>query len=139
LVGVKGSTLYVEILELLYPGNFEWAQNAPILVLSIVKEQFSHNNSENLHAWHDLGLAMGNLSLEATHLGIGLRQIAGFNRQKSQDWLTAKFGEHGYEAVTVTALGFPGNPDELPIALKTKEVSQRYRKDLSDLVIYSLD
>ncbi len=139
LVGIKGEPLHDKILGFLHAFNHEWAKNAPVLILSVVKEQFSHNNSDNLHAWHDLGLAMGNLSFEATFLGLGLRQLAGFDREECQKWLEQSFHEEGHQAVTVTAVGYPGSSGALSDHFQQAEQAPRKRKELSEFVLYSLD
>jgi hypothetical protein len=59
--------------------NIEWAQDAPVLMLSIVKLRFTDDGKPNRHAFHDVGLAVGNLIFQATALGLSLHQMTGFH------------------------------------------------------------
>ena len=47
------------------PGNQPWAQHAPVLMISVAKTTCAMNDKPNAHAWHDVGLATGNLLAEA--------------------------------------------------------------------------
>src|SRR4051795_11903038 len=57
-VGHRGSETYNKILDALVPFNQDWAKSAPVLVLGVAKTRFSHNDSPNNYAAHDLGAAM---------------------------------------------------------------------------------
>jgi nitroreductase len=93
-----------KLLDCLADGNKSWAAEADVLVLAVVKSVFSHNNKPNRHASHDLGLAIGNMSLQATALGIGIRQMAGFSSEKARE-VTGIPDE--FEPVTMIAMGYP--------------------------------
>src|SRR5215475_1980249 len=77
-VGHRNSETYKKILDSLVPFNQEWAGSAPVLILGIAKTRFSHNDSPNNYAAHDLGAAMGLMALQATALGLSAHQMAGF-------------------------------------------------------------
>ena len=54
------------LLGCLVEANQAWAKTAPVLVLGVVSLQFAKNKQDNRAAIHDLGLAAGNLLVEAT-------------------------------------------------------------------------
>ena len=58
-----------DALACLVPGNQEWAQAAPVLVISAARK-LTRRDRTYAHAWHDVGLAMGNLSAQATADGL---------------------------------------------------------------------
>ena len=59
---------YDRLLGCLVEFNVEWAQHAPVLILSIARLNFASTGKPNRHAWHDVGQATANLALQATQL-----------------------------------------------------------------------
>ena len=57
---------FQRLLSCLVDGNQVWAKAAPVLALGVVSLKFTLNGKENRAAVHDLGLAAGNLVLEAS-------------------------------------------------------------------------
>src|SRR5258707_1796037 len=47
IVGHRTSETYKKIADALVPSNQAWAQNAPVLILSMAKTRFSNNDSPN--------------------------------------------------------------------------------------------
>ena len=133
LVGSRAGqpAAYDKILNSLGEFNQVWANKAPVLVVSIAKLNFSHDDNPNRHALHDVGQATASLALQATALGLQIHQMAGFSADKIRE----AFGiPAGYEPVAVFTLGYPGNPSELPDALRDKETAARTRKPLAEFV-----
>ncbi len=97
---------FERMLSCLVPVNREWAQNAAVLVLTAVARTFERNQNPNRTAQHDLGLAVGNLVIEATSRGIAAHQMAGIDpdRARSAWGVPADF-----DVVTAIALGYPGD------------------------------
>lgn len=73
-----------KLVGCLTPKNQEWAKSAPVLMLSAAKRTFSRNDKPNRHAYHDVGLAMSQLVLQATALGLATHQMAGFDADKAR-------------------------------------------------------
>ncbi len=122
---------YERMLSCLVEGNQEWAKLAPVLILTVAKSTFDHNGKGNPHAWHDVGLAVGNLVIQATTLGLSLHQMAGI----LQDRIREVYGvPQGFEPVTALALGYAGDPAALPGEFGQREQAPRTRKPLSELV-----
>ncbi|MEP1890864.1 MAG: nitroreductase family protein, partial [Cyclobacteriaceae bacterium] len=65
----KGESEYEAIAKALYDGN-KWAEQAPVLIIAAAKQTFSRNGKTNGSALYDLGLAVGNLSIQATEEGL---------------------------------------------------------------------
>ena len=127
----ENSTGYNQLFSCLNEANQRWAINAPVLLLSYVKKTVSLNGNTNKNALHDLGLAIQNMSLQATSMGMQLHIMGGFDFELAK----SVFGiSDDYLVATMMALGFPGNPDELPEDVKKRELSPRIRKPISEFV-----
>ncbi|WP_421877420.1 nitroreductase family protein [Marinoscillum sp.] len=133
IVGRKGDSAYQRMFESLMPGNQPWAAKAPVLLTTLIKKTYTRNGAPNGSAKHDLGLAIGNLSAQATHEGLGLHQMGGFNRSQLAELFNLP---EDYEPVTVIALGYPGNPDQLTEDLRARELAPRNRKELNEIIYY---
>ncbi|MBN3948986.1 MAG: nitroreductase family protein [Nostoc sp.] len=122
---------FQQLLSCLVEANQIWAQNAPVLALGIASLRFTRNNQENKAAIHDLGLASGNLVVEATARGICVHQMIGILPDKARDLFDIP---EGFEAWTAMAIGYRGDPITLPDALKERDLSPRQRKPLDQFV-----
>lgn len=124
----KGEPAFEKIANTLMEGN-AWAKEAPLLLVTIIKENFAKNGKNNRVALHDLGLAMGNLSIQAEHLGIALHHMGGIYTEK----ITQAF-ELPEDATpqTVVAIGYYGDAEQLNGELKQRELAQRERNPIND-------
>ena len=123
--------LYERVLGCLVEANRSWASAAPLLVLTIVSTRFAHNQKPNRVAPHDLGLAIGNLSVQATALGLVLHQMAGVDLEKVRTEFDVPAD---FEPVTGIAIGYPGDAAALPAPLAEREHAPRERRPLAELV-----
>lgn len=121
---------FERLASLLVETNRAWASKAPLLVLSIARTRFERNGKPNRHAWHDVGLAVQNLIVQATALGLVAHQMAGFDVERARAELALP---DGFEPVAMIALGPPGDPADLPDNLRERELAPRTRKPLADL------
>jgi nitroreductase len=126
-----GEGEFERLLECLIPGNFEWAQNASVLMLSVAKLHFTHDGKPNRHAFHDVGLAVGNLILQATALGLCVHQMAGFDVEKARRTFAVP---EGYEPVGGIALGYAAGVETLSERLQKRQQSPRRRKPLEEIM-----
>lgn len=130
----KGEESFDRLAACLTGSNVRWAPKAPVLILSIAKLDIARTVAPNRHALHDVGMAVGNLVLQATALDLFVHQMAGFDPDKAR----RAFGvPEGYEPVAIIAIGFAGNPDALPDDLRDRELRPRARKPLRELVFAS--
>ena len=119
------------LLGCLAEGNQEWAQNAPVLMLSVAKLYFERNGVENRHAFHDVGAAAALLAIQATANGLFIHQMAGFDVPKARE----VYGiSEGYEPVAAIALGYIGDSKTLSERLQQRENAPRTRKPLENFV-----
>jgi nitroreductase len=119
------------LLGCLIEFNLEWAQHAPVLILSVARMIFQSTGKPNRHAFHDVGQAIASLTVQATASGLVVHQMAGFDVEKARREFAIP---QDHEPVAVTAIGYPGSPAELPDKLRQKELAPRQRKALADFV-----
>ena len=122
---------FERLLSCLVEGNQDWAKSVPVLALGVVGLQFSHNQKPNRVAIHDLGLAVGNLTVEATARGLVVHQMGGILPEKARELY--KIPE-GFEAVTGIAVGYEADPKQLSEELRKRDLGPRTRKPLRDFV-----
>jgi len=122
---------FQRLLSCLVDGNQLWAKAAPILVLGVVSLRFARNAKDNRAAVHDLGLAAGNLLLEATARGLFVHQMIGILPDKARDIYEIP---EGFEAWTGLAIGYKADPANLPDPLRERDLAPRQRKPLPEFV-----
>ncbi len=115
----------------LVPANQVWAKTAPLLMISVARLAFEHNDKPNRHALHDIGLAAATMVLQAMALGLFAHQMAGIEREKLRE--TYRIPE-GFEPVAAIAVGYPSDPATVPDELRERETAPRVRKPLSEFV-----
>jgi nitroreductase len=120
-----------KLLGCLVEGNQVWAKRAPLLIITVAKQHFDHNGQPNRHAFHDVGLAVGNLVVQATAMDLFVHQMAGI----LPDTIRTSFSvPSGYEPVTGLAIGYSGDPKALPPEVRDQEHVARSRKTLQEFV-----
>lgn len=132
IVGAKGEgNTYDKIYDSLFESNQSWAKNAPVLILTVAKNNYEKNNHTNTHAEYDLGQAIANLTLQATALNLYVHQMGGFNSDKARELfnIPAEF-----KPMSVIAVGYLGDLEKLPEQFRSREKNKRERKRLSELV-----
>jgi nitroreductase len=116
--------LWGKLFDTLMDGNKIWAERAPLLILSMIRKNFISNGKPNPSAKYDLGSANGFLSLQATHLGLNVHQMGGFDREKAKLNLNIP---DTHEAAVMLAIGYLGDTALLPDFLQEREVAPRSR------------
>jgi nitroreductase len=118
------SELWDKLFESLNTGNKSWAKDAPLLILSLARRNFSRFPGANAYALYDLGAANSFLSLQAVEIGLQVRQMAGFHSEMARKNLNIP---DDYEIGVFMAVGYPGDPGSLPENLKLREQAPRER------------
>jgi nitroreductase len=132
IVATKDNTEeFEQLLSCLVEANQIWAKAAPVLALGIVSLTFKRNDKINRAAVHDLGLAAGNLLVEATARGLHVHQMIGILPDRARELYEIP---EGFEVWTGIAIGYKGDPALLPDALKERDLKSKPRKPLSEFV-----
>ncbi len=123
---------YDKALGCLVEANQAWAKTAPVLVLTVVSDTFIRNGKPNRCAEHDLGLAMGNLSIQAAALGLMVHQMAGVEL----DRVKLGYGiPDGFRPFSAFVIGYADAPESLPTGwMRDAEVAPRDRKPFSEFI-----
>ena len=119
------------LLSCISERNRTWARSAPVLALGAVRLHFERNGAPNAVALHDLGLAAGNLSLEATARGLFVHQMRGILPDRAREIYCVP---PGFEVVTGLAIGYAARPEALEEPLRARDLSPRARRPLGQFV-----
>ncbi|MFQ4144851.1 nitroreductase family protein [Chlorogloeopsis sp. ULAP02] len=123
-------TQYSLLLSTLIEFNQGWAKNAPVLIIAVA-QTITNDGKTNRHAFHDVGLAIENLVIQATALGLSVHQMAGFDVDSARKQYQIP---DGYEPATAIAIGYAGDPQSLSDGLRDRELALRVRKPLKEFV-----
>lgn len=124
--------LWDKLMAPLNAGNKLWAKDAPLIILSLARRNFTRFPGANAHAMYDLGGANSFLSLQAVELGLQVRQMAGFSAEVARVNLNIP---DEYEIGVYIAVGYPGDPDSLPENLRLREAAPRERYVQQEFVL----
>jgi nitroreductase len=136
LAGRKNDETWNKIFDSLTPANQRWTKAAPVLYSAIAKKTFSHNDSPNRVAVHDVGAACATLSLQAAALGLHTHGMAGFDPQALRQSFNIP---DDYDPISCWALGYLGDPETLPENYRKSELQPRTRKPLEAFVLRAWD
>jgi len=125
---------FARMLSCLVEGNQKWAGNAPVLMLTAASRVFARNGKPNRHAFHDVGLATAQMALQAAALGLWIHPMAGFLPDHARELYLIP---EDFDPVTAIALGYPGNPADLPEDLQKMELAPRTRRPQGSFVFAS--
>ena len=128
---VEDSAEFDQLLSCLVEGNQGWATGAPVLALAVVTRRFKRNGKPNAAAEHDIGLASGNITLEATARGLSVHQMIGILPDRARELYSIP---EGCDALTALAIGYAADADQLTENLRARDTSPRTRKPLSEFV-----
>lgn len=136
IVATRAEPHFERLAAGLVSGN-SWAAEAPVLMANLVQNYRITSKGErrpNPHAWHDLGLAMGNLSAQATNLALHLHQMAGIKPETIAE--NFKINTDDFDVVSMVALGYhdPDAVEDLSEAKRQSEKASRKRKELEELL-----
>jgi hypothetical protein len=121
---------FERMLRCLVEGNQRWCTDVPVLMLTVARV-LDDEGDENRCATHDVGLAAMSIVLQAMSLGLFCHQMAGVKRRQAA--LLYRVPD-GYEVWTAIAVGYLGDPGDLPDDLLEREVAPRRRKPLDSFV-----
>ncbi|HPS37981.1 MAG TPA: nitroreductase family protein [Candidatus Cloacimonadota bacterium] len=127
-----GSEKCSKLFDCLLPGNQGWAGSAPLICLNLVRTTFEDSGKPNAWAMHDLGLAMGNLTAQATMMDIYVHNMAGFSQDKAREYFDLS---DDLIPVTMFVAGYLGDPSLLSEFNQKRELAPQARRPLSELFL----
>jgi nitroreductase len=133
LLTTKNESLpdYEGLLSCVTGNNRDWAQRAPVLVLSVAKRHFDAGAKVNHYSIHDVGLATENLTIQATAVGLFIHLMAGFDASKARKLFSIP---DTHEPVCVIAIGYFGSLEALSPELQRRELAPRRRRPFKEFV-----
>ncbi|MCO5173210.1 MAG: molybdopterin-binding protein [Trueperaceae bacterium] len=133
LVAHNGDAAFQRLVTTLRPKN-RWAEQAPHLVLVVVKTLLEHPTKPprpNELALLEGGLAIGNLLAQATADGLLVHPFDGFDyRAAAEAWAVPE----QYRVALLLAIGFPADPAGLSAEERAEEERPRERLPLTEIV-----
>ena len=130
IIGEQGDETFKQIFETLVEFNQLWVKTAPLAGITVGQKNTS-KNKPNDWFWFDVGQAMAHLSFQATHEGLFVHQMAGFDREKANEIFSIP---KGFEAISAFAIGDMGDYKELHPNLQKIETQERERKNMESFV-----
>ena len=132
IVGTRGTDTFNKIRGGLLSFNQAWTENAGALVLNVVDTQLDEGQRDDWHNY-DLGQSVAFFVAQANRDGLHTRQMGGIDAAA----LAAAFNldTARYRPMSVVALGYLGDPAQLPDMLREREHAPRERKALDEIVI----
>ena len=121
---------FEKLANCLMPGNHPWAKNAAALIAVIANKKLD-NGVENKAAKHDVGAANATLMLQALSMEIYGHVMGGFDTVKAIEVLN--IDTEIQEPIVFIALGYLDAPEKLEEPFKTRELTARTRKSLSEI------
>lgn len=126
----RGTGHWQAFFNLLGDGNKVWCVNAAALLLFVSKMTFDHTGKPSVTHSFDTGAAWENLALQGTLKGYVVHGMQGFDYERTRAELQIP---EGFQVEAMIAVGKPGDPAQLPEALRQRE-SPNDRKKLAEIV-----
>ena len=123
-------TAWQTAFDCLMPSNQSWVKHAPLLLLGCANTILDVNGQANRFAQYDTGAAAINTCLQASALGLAAHQMGGFNADAAREKLNIPAQ---FTPMSMIAIGYEGNANDLPDDLKARELAERKRKPLGEL------
>ena len=120
------------LLSLLSEENQVWASTAPMLVLPLAQTISTFKNRPNRLAFYEAGMAVGNLLLQATHMGLMVHQMSGYDVDRAKEELVIPTR---YEPMAMMAIGYKGDAAQLPKEVAARENRERERMEISKFLV----
>ena len=127
----KDAESFAKLLSCLVDGNQAWARYVPVLMIGVAMRNFARNAKPNKAAHHDLGLAAGNLCVEATARGLIVHQMIGIVPERVRELYHVP---DDAEPLTGIAIGYPGEGENLTEALRERDRAARSRRPVAEFV-----
>ena len=121
--------IFDKFIDLLNDGNKIWAKNAYALIISLARMKHIYKNRPNKYAFHDTGLAVSNMLIQATSMDIFIHQMGGFSTERAKQYFKL---DEGIEPVAIMAVGYLGDGTGLSEELFERDSKRKPRKSISE-------
>ena len=129
IVARRGTELFSAVHGALAEGNQVWTGSVSALIVSVFESE-TEEGKPLRHGLYDLGQAAAHFSVQASHMGLHVHQMSGFDG----DAMRAAVGvEDRFVPSVVMAIGKIADASMLPEKLAEREVAPRVRKPLSEV------
>ncbi len=118
IYGVKGTSAWDTLFNLLVPFNQSWSIHGGVLVCIVADKDFRKTGNPSRTHLSDAGSAWENMAIQATAMGLVCHGMEGFNY--AQGYTTLQIPET-HEIVMIFVLGKPGSADLLPPHLAERQ------------------
>jgi nitroreductase len=125
----ENTRIFADYLEFMTDSNKVWAKEAYAIIISMARTKFALNGKPNRWAFHDTGMAVQNLLLQALAMDIYVHQMAGYSIEKVKEYFKL---DETIEPVAVMAVGYIGDGNLLSPELLKRDEKRRPRKSLHD-------
>jgi len=130
IIGFDPETLKL-LQSSLTPSNYEWAQQAPLLIALISKRTHTKNGKENPYHQFDAGSAFAFLSLEATKRGLIAHSMGGFDKEMIRNTFNIS---DDFSVLLMIAVGYHGESSSLSESQQAREFPG-IRKNIEEIII----
>ena len=131
LITREDSEVFDSVTALLAEGNQVWAKNAYAFIVSLARTSHQYKGRPNRYSFHDTGMAVANMLLQATSMGICFHQMGGFSIEKAKLYFNLT---EDIEPVAIMAVGYHGDGTGLPEELVKRDSRRTSRKNISEFV-----
>jgi len=130
--GMKGDETYNKIFSSMVEFNQMWTKFAPVLILNCGK--ITTADGDPYGTWqYDTGQSVAHLSFQAMQEGLHVHQMSGFDALKAAEIFALP---EDVQAVSITAIGYLGDPSMLHPRMQKSEIAERERKEM-DIFVFS--
>jgi nitroreductase len=121
--------IFADYLGFLNESNQVWAKDAWVLAVSMARNTFRRNDKVNRFAFHDTGMAVANLLLQALAMDIYVHQMGGFSVEKVREYFMLP---DNIDPIAVMAIGYLGEGNDLPLELIKRDEIRRSRRSVNE-------
>lgn len=125
----QDSKVFDDYIGFMTNSNKIWAKYAYAIVISMARTTFSSDGSQNRYAFHDTGMAVSNLLIQALAMDIFVHQMGGFSIERVRDYLML---DDDIEPVAMMAVGYLGEGIAIPAHLLKRDEKRRPRKSIRE-------
>jgi nitroreductase len=125
----KDQKTFADYIGFLHESNRIWAREAYAIVISMARTKFIRNGKINRYAFHDTGMAVTNLLLQALAMDLYVHQMGGFSIEMVREYFSL---DENIEPVAIMAVGYLGDGYSIPPELLKRDEKRRARKSVNE-------